>query len=450
MHDSLISSLSLLGVPQPLALRLAHHAGAAGMPLDGALARVSQLQFGVQNSIVSLHDATTMLSEQPECLRRDIRASLVTEAVVCVSKPYDMQMSLDKAGPRWPGEISVRDWLAAEHPETLTEDGEARLCHNLDFATSGVLIAAKSHVAAADVSRCFRDRLARKVYCALVFGHPSWEATQWDDRIMENGRRFKQRISGGGKAAQTDVVVGARGVLRVGQHAGREASLLWLFPHTGRRHQLRLHCSHHQHAIVGDATYAEDKLMYRMFLHAAALELPLERSDPLRVADPLQPHGWSHVFESGGSIHLPDGWSSEDLLGASSAVLGDGWSSEALLGASSAVLGDGWSSEALLGASSAVLGETVDGPKWAVAEAAEAAEGLTKVDGMRLMADKEAKAFTTKAFTMEAFTTKAFTMEGFLSMLTPGAVLAKAGLSGTTAAMLKPGVLVAKAGVTAP
>ena len=279
---------------------------------------------------------------------------------------------------------------------------------------------------------------------------------------MENGRRFKQRISGGGKAAQTDVVVGARGVLRVGQHAGREASLLWLFPHTGRRHQLRLHCSHHQHAIVGDATYAEDKLMYRMFLHAAALELPLERSDPLRVADPLQPHGWSHVFESGGSIHLPDGWRSEDLLGASSAV----------------------------------LGETVDGPKWAVAEAAEAAEGLTKVDGMRLMADKESKAFTTKAFTMEEskglgeeskaagaqdqilFTfgkaaehaqaeaeaeveavaeeeapAEATAEEGrlsFHSMLTPGAVLAKAGLSGTTAAMLKPGVLVAKAGVTAP
>ena len=339
-----------------------------------------------------------------------------------------------------------------------------------------MLIAAKSHVAAADVSRCFRDRLARKVYCALVFGHPSWEATQWDDRIMENGRRFKQRISGGGKAAQTDVVVGARGVLRVGQHAGREASLLWLFPHTGRRHQLRLHCSHHQHAIVGDATYAEDKLMYRMFLHAAALELPLERSDPLRVADPLQPHGWSHVFESGGSIRLPDEWSSEDLLGASSAV---------------------W-------------GETVDDPKWAVAEAAEAAEGLTKVDGMRLMADKEAKALTTKAFTTEESSKAAgaqdqilFTFgkaaehaqaeveavaeavaeaeveaeaeavaeaeveavaeeeapeeataeEGrfsFLSMLTPGAVLAKAGLSGTTAAMLKPGVLVAKAGVTAP
>jgi hypothetical protein len=125
-----------------------------------------------------------------------------------------------------------------------------------------------------------------------------------------------------------------------------------------------------------------------------------------------------------------------------------------------------------------------------VAEAAEAAEGLTKVDGMRLMADKESKAFTTKAFTMEESSKAAGAQDqilftfgkaaehaqaeaeaeveavaeeeapaeataeedrfSFHSMLTPGAVLAKAGLSGTTAAMLKPGVLVAKAGVTAP
>ena len=319
-----------------------------------------------------------------------------------------------------------------------------------------MLIAAKSHVAAADVSRGVRARLARQVDCALVYGHPSWEATQWDDRIVENGRRFKQRISGGGKAAQTDVVVGARGVLRVGQHAGREASLLWLFPHTGRRHQLRLHCSHHQHAIVGDATYAEDKLMYRMFLHAAALELPLERSDPLRVADPLQPHGWAHVFESGGSIHLPDGWTSEDLLGPTSAVLG---------------------------APCAVLGEMVDDPKWAVAEAAE---GLTNVPSLaRVMADTSGALHTSGAFhtsgalhtsgapdqilftlgkaaeraeaeakaEAEATAEEATAEVGrlrFNPMLTPVAVLAKAGLSGTTAAMLKPGVLVAKAGVTAP
>ena len=52
-------------------------------------------------------------------------------------------------------------------------------------------------------------------------------------------------------------------------HRGKEASLLWLTPHTGPRHQLRLHMAHVGHPIVGDYTYAADKLAYRMFVHAA-------------------------------------------------------------------------------------------------------------------------------------------------------------------------------------
>ena len=74
----------------------------------------------------------------------------------------------------------------------------------------------------------------------------------------------------------TDVTVGARGTLRLGSaHAGKPATLLWLEPRTGRRHQLRLHTAHHGHAIVGDLTYAGDRSCYRTFLHAAALDLPV-------------------------------------------------------------------------------------------------------------------------------------------------------------------------------
>ena len=62
-----------------------------------------------------------------------------------------------------------RDWLKQQHPETRTEGGdEVRLCHNLDFATSGVIVAAKSRAAADAVSRTFREREARKLYAALV------------------------------------------------------------------------------------------------------------------------------------------------------------------------------------------------------------------------------------------------------------------------------------------
>ena len=117
------------------------------------------------------------------------------------------------------------------------------------------------------------------------------------------------------------------------------------------------------------------------------------------------------------------------------------------------------------------MGEMVDDPKWAVAEAAE---GLTNVPSLaRVMADTSGALHTSGApdqilFTLgkaaeraeaeakaeaEATAEEATAEVGrlrFHPMLTPVAVLAKAGLSGTTAAMLKPGVLVAKAGVTAP
>ena len=49
-----------------------------------------------------------------------------------------------------------------------------------------------------------------------------------------------------------------------------------LRPHTGRRHQLRLHMVHIGHPILGDATYAgDDGTTPRMCLHAHSLRLSL-------------------------------------------------------------------------------------------------------------------------------------------------------------------------------
>lgn len=75
--------------------------------------------------------------------------------------------------------------------------------------------------------------------------------------------------------------------------------------------ELRVHSSHAGHGIVGDLTYADDRLMYRMFLHAAALELPLalppvhSPDAPLSVEAPLT---WGHVFEAEEPTRCPEGW----------------------------------------------------------------------------------------------------------------------------------------------
>lgn len=54
-------------------------------------------------------------------------------------------------------------------------------------------------------------------------------------------------------------------------------------PHTGRRHQLRLHALHMGHPILGDTTYGDaDHTVPRMCLHAQSLRLRL--APPERTA----------------------------------------------------------------------------------------------------------------------------------------------------------------------
>ena len=75
-----------------------------------------------------------------------------------------------------------------------------------------------------------------------------------------SSRKFKQRVGKGGKAARTTAEVACRGVLALPPHRGRLATLVWLKPHTGRRHQLRVTLAHLGHPILGDVAYAGDVL----------------------------------------------------------------------------------------------------------------------------------------------------------------------------------------------
>lgn len=59
-------------------------------------------------------------------------------------------------------------------------------------------------------------------------------------------------------------------VLERGVFDGYPATKVILKPITGRRHQLRVHCAHLGHTIVGDFTYSRkrDVIPKRTFLHA--------------------------------------------------------------------------------------------------------------------------------------------------------------------------------------
>jgi len=298
-------ALSDLGLDSSQVRDAMQHVSDRSWPIAGAVCRVHALQKSINQSILD-SDFGKRLPQYLGFLEQDFRTIYEDEHLVVSDKPFYTYMDNDNRGPRWPGEITLMQHLSETHPEVFTKDRTVWWCHNLDYATSGILVTAKSREAAKAVSDCFEMRSASKLYAALVFGHPPWERQSWNAKIWPSKRKFKQRISKSGKSAITHATVAARGVLKLNNsHKGREASLLWLEPQTGRRHQLRLHCSHAGFSIVGDQTYSDDEQQsYRMFLHAAALKVHMEPKNLTFEA----PFDWLEAFEPSEAVRSPEGW----------------------------------------------------------------------------------------------------------------------------------------------
>ncbi len=157
-------------------------------------------------------------------------------------------------------------------------DGEVRpgirprLVHRLDKDTSGVLLIARTPGSAANYSRRFSGRSARKVYWALVVGVPQVREGMIDAPLA------KQPGTGGEKM-HVDEEEGAMAKTRyrVVERAGQKAAWVELEPLTGRTHQLRVHMAAIGHPIVGDGKYGGQdafltgSISRKMHLHARRL-----------------------------------------------------------------------------------------------------------------------------------------------------------------------------------
>ena len=150
------------------------------------------------------------------------------------------------AKERWPGSLPV---------------------HRLDMGTSGLMVIAKTKEAYVSLQEQFVKRTVKKRYIALVEGivkEPKGRITL--PLIFDPMNRPRQMVDyQRGKSAVTEYEV--LGTPRQGK------TLLALYPHTGRTHQLRMHCAHPDGLgcpIVGDELYG--RTADRLCLHCDKIE----------------------------------------------------------------------------------------------------------------------------------------------------------------------------------
>jgi 23S rRNA pseudouridine1911/1915/1917 synthase len=178
----------------------------------------------------------------------------------------------------------------------------------LDRETSGVTIVAMNPVTAGELGRLWETRAVEKEYLAVVHGHVREDHGIIDAPLGKDERSrvvVKDCVRPDGSPSRTEFWVQQRFARDVPTTNGALFTLLRLKPHTGRKHQIRIHLAHAGYPVVGDKLYGGDEDLYlalaenrltetdwqrlilrNQALHAAELRLVWRKQDVRFAAQP--------------------------------------------------------------------------------------------------------------------------------------------------------------------
>jgi tRNA pseudouridine32 synthase/23S rRNA pseudouridine746 synthase len=179
---------------------------------------------------------------------------------------------------------SLFEMLCAERAEKLY------IVHRIDRETSGVIVFARNAEMHRQLNWQFETRSVEKMYLALVHGVISEDRGEIDKPLRQFGSGRVAVDDQRGKASLTEFRVLER----------LEAfTLVDIRPHTGRRHQIRVHFYSMGHSIVGDPLYGDKALQDsypRLMLHARRLTLDNPPGQRLTLEAPI-PESFRRVLE---------------------------------------------------------------------------------------------------------------------------------------------------------
>jgi 23S rRNA pseudouridine1911/1915/1917 synthase len=177
------------------------------------------------------------------------------------------------------------------------------IVHRLDKDTAGLMVVAKDDASHQFLTAEFGGRRVRKKYAALVVGKPGAAHGLIDLPIGRHRKyRHKMTVDESGREALTEFTVKRVLNSRLGLF-----TLLDIGLHTGRTHQIRVHCSAEGFPIVGDPIYSKKWEKYRvpyLLLASVALEFTHPATGETMSFSADMPEHMREFIEKAERLHL--------------------------------------------------------------------------------------------------------------------------------------------------
>jgi 23S rRNA pseudouridine1911/1915/1917 synthase len=214
--------------------------------VDGAPAKIRQpVPLGA--TIVLIPD---LLPEQLAFIPEPVPLEVVYEddALVVINKPAGMVVH--PAAGNWSG--TLLNGLLYRYGDAAAGLPRAGIVHRLDKETSGLMVVARTLEAQTVLTRQLQARTVKRRSVALVWGTMPDKGTI--DAPIGRDPRDRTRMavveSASGKYARTHYRTIDRAMWKE-----QPVSAIHCDLETGRTHQIRVHCAHIRHPLLGDPIY---------------------------------------------------------------------------------------------------------------------------------------------------------------------------------------------------
>lgn len=206
------------------------------------------------------------------------------DAVLVIDKPADLLTIGTEKERTKTAYFQLNEYLRERNPDKRER---VFIVHRLDKDTSGLIVFAKNEAAKRRLQANWND--VEKLYLAVVEGVPKKYEDTLAGYLNESGtlRVYETKDSKNAKYAVTKYKT---------LKNSREYSLLEVEIETGRKHQIRVHCSGLGHPVAGDRKYgAETDPLKRLALHAYRLSFPHPLTKKRMDFESRLPHAFEQI-----------------------------------------------------------------------------------------------------------------------------------------------------------